>query len=166
MANWKTINGFSNYEISDKGEVRNKLTQYILKGRLSKSGYYQVNIKNDETGKFINQYIHRLVALHFLDNPDNKKEVNHKDKNKANNILENLEWATSSENQIHSYKLGREKSGCKHIGMFDKDGNLIQEFNSIVEAYQSLNKISRVNIDNALQGKQKTAYGYIWKYLN
>jgi hypothetical protein len=45
--------------------------------------------------------------------------------------------------------------------MFDKDGQLIQEFNSIVEAYKTLNKPSRVNIDNAIQGKQKTAYGYI-----
>ena len=50
--------------------------------------------------------------------------------------------------------------------MFDKDGKLIQEFNSIVEAFTILNKPSRVNIDNALQGKQKTAYGYIWKYLD
>ena len=50
--------------------------------------------------------------------------------------------------------------------MFDLDNNLIEEFNSIVEAFTKLGKPSRVNIDNALQGKQKTAYGYIWKYLD
>ena len=54
--NWKTIKGFSNYEISDEGEVRNKTTQYILKGRLSKSGYYQVSIKEDETEKVIGEF--------------------------------------------------------------------------------------------------------------
>lgn len=164
--NWKTINGFSNYEISDQGEVRNKTTKYILKGRLSKSGYLQVNIKKDETGKFVNQYIHRLVASHFLNNEENKREVNHKDGNKINNTLENLEWITSSENQKHRHSIGITKTSNRHIGMFDLDGNLIQEFNSIVEAFTMLEKTSRVNIDNALQGKQKTAYGYIWKYLD
>ena len=163
---WKNINGFSNYEISKNGEVRNKVTQYILKGRLSKSGYLQVSIKEDKTGKFKNQYIHRLVAIHFLDNPENKREVNHKDGNKENNKLENLEWVTSSENQKHRHSIGIKKTSNRKIGMFDKDGNLVQEFNSIVEAFTLLKKPSRVNIDNALQGKQKTAYGYIWKYLN
>lgn len=164
--NWKTINGFSNYEISDQGEVRNKTTEYILKGRLSKSGYLQVNIKKDETGKFVNQYIHRLVASHFLENKENKREVNHKDGNKINNTLKNLEWVTSFENQKHRHSIGIAKTSNRHIGMFDLDGNLIQEFSSIVEAFTMLEKTSRVNIDNALQGKQKTAYGYIWKYLN
>lgn len=164
--NWKTIIGFNNYEISDEGKVRNKTTQYILKGRLSKSGYYQVSLKNDETGKFMNQYIHRLVALHFIDNQENKREVNHKDGDKTNNKLENLEWVTSSENQKHRHSIGVAKTSNRRIGMFDLDNNLIKEFNSIVEAFITLNKPSRVNIDNALQGKQKTAYGYIWKYLN
>lgn len=164
--NWKTINGFSNYEISDQGEVRNKTTNYILKGRMSKSGYLQVSIKKDETNKFTNQYIHRLVALHFLNNDEQKREVNHKDGNKINNILDNLEWVTSSENQKHRHSIGIKTTSNRHIGMFDLDGNLIQEFNSIVEAFTILNKPSRVNIDNALQGKQKTAYGYIWKYLD
>lgn len=163
---WKTIQGFSNYEVSTEGQVRNKLTQYILKGRPSKSGYLQVSLKEDETQKFKNQYIHRLVAQQFLANEENKREVNHKDGNKLNNNLNNLEWVTSSENQKHRHQIGITTTSNRKIGMFDKDGNLIQKFNSIVEAFTILGKPSRVNIDNALQGKQKTAYGYIWKYLN
>lgn len=163
---WKTINGFNNYEISDEGEVRNRTTQYILKGRKSKNGYYQVSIKNDETGKFVNQYIHRLVAIHFLDNKENKREVNHKDGDKSNNKLDNLEWVTSSENQKHRHSIGITKTSNRKIGMFDLDNNLIESFDSIVEAFTKLQKPSRVNIDSALQGKQKTAYGYIWKYLD
>lgn len=164
--NWKSIKGFNNYEISDQGKVRNKKTQYILKGRLSKSGYYQVNIKNDETGKFINQYIHRLVAQHFIDNIHNKREVNHKNGNKLDNRMKNLEWVTASENQLHRHSIGIKKTSNRKIGMYDINNNLIRSFDSIIEAFKSLNKTSRVNIDNALQGKQKTAYGYVWKYLD
>lgn len=166
MIDWKTISGFSNYEISNTGKVRNKITKYILKGRVTKTGYYQVNIKNDDTNKFVNQYIHRLVALAFIKNPENKKQVNHIDGDKSNNNVENLEWVTASENQKHKYYVIGSKTSNRKIGMFDKDNNLIQTFNSIVEAYKTLNKPSRVNIDNVLHGKQKTAYGYIWKYLD
>lgn len=109
MEKWKIINNFSNYEISTEGRVRNLKTQYILKGRESKSGYLQVFIKNDIDGDFKNQYIHRLVAIHFIENPNNKKEVNHIDGNKLNNTLENLEWCTSSENQKTSTKYIRKK---------------------------------------------------------
>ena len=166
MEKWKIINNFSNYEISTEGRVRNLKTQYILKGRESKSGYLQVFIKNDIDGDFKNQYIHRLVAIHFIENPNNKKEVNHIDGNKLNNTLENLEWCTSSENQKHRQNiLGKRKTSQRRIGKFSKDGKLLEEFDSITSAAKSFNK-SRVNIDNALQKKQKTAYGYIWKYLN
>ncbi len=163
---WKTIEGFSNYEISDKGEVRNRITLLILKGRLSKNGYLQVCIKRDKDNHFINQYIHRLVALSFIPNPESKTEVNHKDRVKTNNTLNNLEWVSHSENQRHIFSKWTKKTSNRKVGMFDIDGNLIKSFNSIVEAYKILNKPSRVNIENALQGKQKTAYGYFWRYLD
>ena len=98
---WKVIDFASNYEVSDKGQVRNRTTGKILKGREYKSGYLQVSIKINETGKFQNRYIHRLVAQFFINNPEQKKEINHKDGNKLNNLKENLEWVTSSENQLH-----------------------------------------------------------------
>ena len=166
MEQWKRINNHKNYEISNEGMVRNINTGYILKGRKSKSGYLQVSIKNDENGKFHNAYIHRLVAIYFIENPFNKKEVNHKDGNKLNNRVENLEWVTASENQKHrQHILGKRKTSQRRIGKFSKEGILIEEFDSIISAAQSFNK-SRVNIDNALQKKQKTAYGYIWEYLD
>ena len=98
MEQWKQIEGFSNYEISNTGKVRNLTTGYILKGRLSKSGYLQVSIKNDETKTFKNQYIHRLVAIYFIPNPENKREVNHINGDKTVNEVDNLEWVTPSEN--------------------------------------------------------------------
>ena len=168
MEIWKDINEALNYEVSNTGLIRNKNSGKILKGRLSKSGYLQVSIKIDETGKFSNRYIHRLVATYFILNPENKREVNHKDGNKENNNVENLEWVTSSENQIHKHQiLGKVKTSNRRIGKFDKNTDeLLEEFNSILEAVYAMGKTSRVSIDQVLQGKHKYAYGYAWKYLD
>ena len=166
MEKWKVIDFASNYEVSNIGRVRNRKTQYILKGRETHNGYLQVSLKIDDNGKFMNKYIHRLVAQFWLENKE-KNEVNHKDGNKKNNNVNNLEWVTSKENSNHRVNvLNKKITSNKKIGMFDKNGTLIQTFESIVAAGQYFKK-SRVNIDNALKHKnnQKTAYGYVWKYL-
>ena len=166
LEQWKSISEASNYEVSNLGNIRNKTTLQILKGRLSKSGYYQVSIKINETGKFRNRYIHRLVAQYWIDNPKNKREVNHKDGNKLNNNVENLEWVTSSENQKHRHSIGIKKTSQRRVGKFTVDGVLIKAFNSIKEAADLDNNGIRVSIDNVLQGKRNTLKGYVWKYLD
>ena len=163
---WIDIKNSSNYEVSDQGEVRNKTTKQVLKPYVMPNGYCQVSIKFDGDTKFKKVYVHRLVAEEFLDNSENKREVNHKNGNKEDNGVNNLEWVTSSENQKHRHTIGITKTSNRRVGMFTKDGELVQEFDSIVQAFKTLGKPSRVNIDNAIQGKQKTAYGYIWKYLD
>ena len=169
MVEWRDIEGASNYEVSNIGIVRNKTTQKELKGRVTKTGYLQVSIKMDETGTFTNKYIHRLVALAFIENNnEEKKQVNHIDGNKSNNTVSNLEWCTNSENQKHAWEHGLSvNKGQKPVGAYDINDNLILSFNSIEEAAKYFNK-KRVNIDNALHHKQnqKTAYGYVWKFLN
>lgn len=165
MEEWKTIAEASNYEISNLGNVRNVNTKKILKGRISKSGYYQVSVKIDATQNFCNRYIHRLVALYWIDNPENKREVNHKDGNKLNNMLENLEWVTSSENQKHRHLIGITKTSNRKVGKFTKQGELIKEYNSIIQAAQEEGH-PRVSIDNVLQGRNHTLCGYVWKYLD
>ena len=162
---WKNIIEANNYEISNFGRVRNKTTKQILKGRLSKSGYLQVSIKLNETQKFSNRYIHRLVAIYWIDNPENKKEVNHIDGNKENNHILNLEWATPAENQKHRHKLVKNKTSQRKVGKFDKDGNLIVKYDSIIEA-ATLEGSPRVSIDNVLQGRRYTLKGFVWKYLD
>ena len=166
MTIWKDIEGTTNYEISSNGNVRNKTTKKILKGRKSKSGYLQVSIKFDGEEKFKNKYIHRLVAEAFIENKYNKKEVNHKDGNKLNNNLDNLEWVTSSENQKHRHAIGINKTSNRRIGKFNLNGQLIKEYSSIIEAAEEENNGIRVSIDNVLQGKRFTLKGYIWKYLD
>ncbi len=168
MELWKDIINASNYEVSNYGQIRNKTTKYILKGRICKTGYYQVSIKLDSTGKFTNQYIHRLVAIAWIPNEDNKPSVNHKDGDKSNNCVDNLEWMTYTEQQAHrTEQLGKKNIGSpKKVGQYNKDGTLIHIFSSVEEAAASFGK-SRVNIDNAIHHKknQQSAYGYIWKYI-
>lgn len=162
---WKIINNADNYEISEDGQIRNALTKRILKGRLNKSGYLQVSIRFNNEATFKNQYIHRLVALHFLENPENKKEVNHKDGNKLNNCVNNLEWVTSSENQKHRHSIGITKTSNRKVGKFTKNNQLIAEYESIVSAAKAEGH-PRVSIDNVLQGKNYALKGYVWKYLD
>ena len=95
MEKWEKIKGFEKYSVSNKGNVRNDKTGRILKPHVSTSGYYQVMMGR----KTIPQYIHRLVALAFIPNIDNKPQVDHIDGNRLNNNLSNLRWVTVSENR-------------------------------------------------------------------
>jgi hypothetical protein len=96
---WKTIEGH-NYEVSNFGRIRNKKTKRISKLEIHDGRYYRVKLNNR------NYKVHRLVALYFIPNPDNKPEINHKDGNKLNNCVDNLEWCTPEENMIHALEKG------------------------------------------------------------
>ena len=102
MEIWKKINGYENYEISNHGNVKsNNYSKIRILKKEKCKGYLRVSLsKNNKVKRFL---VHRLVALSFLKNEDNKKCVNHKDGNKLNNSLGNLEWSTYSENERHSY---------------------------------------------------------------
>lgn len=106
---WKDIKGYEGkYQVSNLGEVRslkfNKSQKCKkLKPKFAGAGYRSVALLMNGKSKYC--YIHRLVALHFIDNPLFKKEVNHKDGDRSNNILSNLEWCTHSENGIHSFRI-------------------------------------------------------------
>ena len=86
--NWKAIEGYENYEISDHGNVKNIKTNRMLKLNIDSNGYHQVSLCNN--GKQTNLKIHRLVAEAFLENPDDKLCVDHIDRDKLNNHISNL----------------------------------------------------------------------------
>ena len=122
------------------------------------SGYIYVRVNIQKHA------LHRLVALAFLENIDNKPFVNHIDGNKTNNCLDNLEWVTCSENNSHAHKIGLTKGYTRKIIQYDLEMNKINNFVSIIEASNTLN-ITYSGIKAVLYNKQHTSGGFIFKYL-
>lgn len=154
---WEDIVG--DYEVSTHGQVHNKSNGITLKYGMSTTGYRQVSIYSN--GKRKQQPIHRLTAQTFLLNPDNKPVVNHKDGNKLNNHISNLEWVTYSENAIHSVNTGLSTSR-KEIRQYTLDGKFIKKWKSAAEASRQTG-INRSCIRDCCKGIQKMAGGFIWK---
>ena len=100
------LEGFEHYLISNNGEVINSLTGYIKKLQVDKDGYYVTELYNKRKVKHIG--VHRLVALAFIPNPNNYKEVNHIDNNPQNNTVSNLEWCSRLQNEQHKWKTNYE----------------------------------------------------------
>ena len=93
------IEGYPNYLIYDDGRVYSKRSNKFMKPCKNKYGYLVVNLSKNNKGKKI--FIHRLIALYYIPNPDNKETVDHIDRNKLNNSISNLRWATMSEQMIN-----------------------------------------------------------------
>jgi len=108
------INGFTNYDISQTGVVVNTKTSRILKPDILWDGYERITLSlNGVTKRF---RVHRLVAEHYISNPHKYPIVNHRDGDKRNNSIENLEWVSCQQNTIHAFDLGLRASGEKHYG--------------------------------------------------
>lgn len=109
----KRIKGFEDYLINVFGDIYSMKSNIWLKQCNDKYSYLYINLC--KKGKYKKFKVHRLVAETFIPNPDNKPQVNHKDGNKQNNHIDNLEWVTCSENHIHAYKIGLENhKGINH----------------------------------------------------
>lgn len=175
---WEDIKDYEGvYQVSNFGRVRsldhyasNGKVDILYKGKIRKTkimpnGYEAVTIN----GK--NIYIHRLVATTFLDNQDNLPQVNHKDENKLNNHVDNLEWCTQKYNM--NYNGLHDRIGVKLRGLlinnipiaqYTLEGAFIRKFNSAVEASKVLN-IDNSLISKAVKGRVKHAGGYVWRKI-
>lgn len=92
------------YNYMAKKDIKITFKEKIRKPRMSKDGYYIINLNKD--GKMTTYRVHRLVGEQFVENKENKPYINHKDGNKLNNNVDNLEWCTAKENSIHGWKIG------------------------------------------------------------
>jgi hypothetical protein len=115
---WKTITGYENYQISSFGNVRNIASAKVLKQYMQNSGYKLVMLRTD--GKSVNCLVHRLVALNFITNPENKSCVDHINNDKLNNNLTNLRWCSKTENAINTGLKINNTSGVKGV-YFNKE---------------------------------------------
>lgn len=177
MEIWDDVVGYEGvYRVSTLGRVmrikRRKGAQInkILKPIKNESGLL-VTLRN--CGNDIRTTIHRLVGVAFIENSQNKPEINHKDGNRWNNNINNLEWVTSSENNRHAHnELNREYTafGENHnnslsVSQYDKNDVLINVFGSVNEAGRQL-KICFSNIAKCARGERKYAGGFMWRYEN
>lgn len=189
---WKDISGYEGkYQVSNTGKVRS-LNYNGTKGKVVRlkpgnitGGYKIVGLYKNS--KYKTYLVHRLVAEAFIPNPNNYPIINHKDENPSNNAVWNLEWCTHKYNsnygncrkkmsevnkgkqftEEHKRKISETMKGKnrKPVLMFTLDGVFIRRFDCTTEANEFLGKDKyNKNICMCLRGKNKTAWGYIWKY--
>lgn len=164
---WKLYNDI--YEISTEGKIRNKKRpNRILKTYINNCGYEKFK------GHNVHNYVHRMVAEIFLPNPSGKEQVNHKNGNKLDNRVENLEWVTRSENVTHAYrklnrvvntkgKSFRKGKGLQPVQQYTLSGDLVMTYPSLTDAAIAIHGFSSY-ICMCCRGKRPQCYGYIWKY--
>lgn len=183
---WKNIPGYSGYKASNTGLIKS-LSRYVthprggqrlvnervMKNQKGTNGYFIVGISKN--GKVTSKTVHRLIALSFISNPNNKKEVNHKDGNKKNNFVSNLEWTSVSENRQHAFDLGLQKGSThlkgktgakcmnsKPVFKLLSDGNKMRYVSTT--SAQEKTGIDRSMISKCAKGKMRMAGGFKWKY--
>lgn len=151
-----------NYDISDAGRVRNRTSGRILKQSKTKNGYPTVSMMRPN-GKPITKIVHRLVALAFIPNPANLRDVNHRDGQKANNSVSNLEWISHSDNILHAQQLGLKKDEKPVISVHVTTGDK-QIFRSSAEAARAFGS-HRGNINGVLKGRYGSHKGHYFYYV-
>lgn len=165
---FKDIKGYEGlYQVSNLGRVRSLNYKHtgktsILRVWKTKCGYMMVCLCKERKKYFS---VHRLVAEAFIPNPLNLPQINHKSEDKTDNRVENLEWMTAKDNinhGTHNKKSAMNRS--KKVLQFSKYGEFIKEWSSASEAERQLG-FHQGGISMCCRGKCKTAYGYIWKFL-
>lgn len=187
MEIWKDIKGFEGYyQISDSGNVRS-LTRFDgirerkgqdIKPNLKHNGYLQVGLRKNSKRKWYS--LHRLVAIHFIENPEGKSQVNHIDCNKQNNKTNNLEWVTSKENLLHARKnnlikmpkgenhknfgmCGGKSKSAKKVVRYKRETGEVKIYNAKILAKNDGFDVTCIS--KCCHKKNKTHKGYEWYFV-
>lgn len=184
LETWKDVVGYEGYyKVSNWGRVMSverkvwngkgykTESSRILKQAYNQKGYPIVYLSKESKQKTVT--VHRLVALAFIPNPLDKPQVNHIDGDKTNNLVDNLEWCTNEENQIHAVKHGlndhsKYKAGKKEraVAKIDtKTGEVIETYKSAADATRAIGYKSKSNIGACCRGEKKTVGGFKWRYV-
>lgn len=153
-----SVENYSGYGITSCGKVWSYKTNKFISQRYDKYGYLRVTIMNDDK-KMKTLLVHKLVALAYIPNPDGKETVNHKDENKENNCVSNLEWMTRRENLNYGTRGERQSEKiskpvrCIETGIIYKNARVASKEIGI----------DATNIYNCVNGKRKTAGGFHWE---
>ena len=164
---WKDIKGYEGYyQVSNLGNIKSLHKRNygeILKLPI-KRGYYQAGLRKKGTRKFFQ--VHRLVAEAFIPNKENLPQVNHKDENKLNNNVENLEWCTVAYNNCYGSRIERVRNSNplkKTIIQYSLQGEYLNEYRSLSEAGRKT-KTNISSICMCCKRKYETANNFIWRY--
>lgn len=162
MELWKDIEGYEGlYQVSDLGRV--KRSDKVLHLNTNTYGYKHITLCKNNTPRTV--LVHKLVAIAFIDNPLGLPQINHKDGDKNNNVVSNLEWVTQATNNRHAVRTNLRKS--KRIQLLDPEGNVAKTFNNRMEITEYLGRsICQDLITRCCNRQRKTAYGYVWRYAD
>ena len=159
---WKDIKGYEGlYQISNLGNVKS-ISKKVkkLKPFNDKDGYKLVNLYKNKKIKQVR--VHRLVGINFIPNPNNLPQINHKDEDKSNNIVSNLEWVSLIDNCNYGT---RNQRISKRVNQYDLKGNFIRTWDSIIQIEKEMN-IFHSRIIEACKGQRKQIGGYKWRYAD
>lgn len=174
MEKWKVIPEYTDYEVSNKGKIRNKKGQ-IIKAFDNGRGYLKLYLWKDRTKK--NEYVHRIVAMAFIPNPENKPFINHIDNNPLNNNADNLEWCTPKENSDWMISQERNKRTDTWLNNLHKSQE--KQYRAVkginigtgeIIIFSKLNNVRKYGFEpscvcNCCKGKRKSHAGYRWEYV-
>lgn len=156
-----------NYLVTECGKVWSKYTGRYLKGEVSNKGYLRVTLSsNGESSKVA---VHRMVAMTYLPNPKDKPQVNHKDSNRLNNNVSNLEWCTSSENNKHAYDIGynEAKKGSEANGAILEESQVLDIYHKMLKGVSLKQLHEETGIDKPTLGhiKRRSTWSHLTGHL-
>jgi hypothetical protein len=168
MIKINTLKGYeqllSHYYLSNDLKIISEITGKEISYRINGSGYMSCNLTRSD-GKQTTALIHRIIAEAYVPNPFGLPEVNHKDENKLNNIVKNLEWCTHRYNCLYGTRIKRySEKNMKQVKQMNKSGDIVAIYPSIIHAAKAMGFKSANSIGQCLRGIKPTGGGYKWDY--